>query len=165
MKKLDSRGITLIELLATLAIIGTVSALVIGIIVTSMNNFHAAEDSNNIRSHANHIIFSLTNVHQRSSEYTIDYINEHSFSITAVNNEGANTTTINTYYYPISLHVDNGSGPITLTEENSIHIDLTDEANKKLHVQLRLTSDSNGRNDEVTLNPVISRMTKAGGEE
>ena len=81
MKKINQRGITLIELLATLAILSIVSILIWSIFFQGTNYSNKAMTKNQMQQEANIIITNLTKIHQTSDSYDIDSSKTCSFTV------------------------------------------------------------------------------------
>ncbi|WP_078545312.1 PulJ/GspJ family protein [Litchfieldia alkalitelluris] len=75
MKKyiLNNRGLTLIELLASLVIFSLIMGLISGLIINSANHFEVTKKKVSLSQEANLILAQLTRIHQTKSTYIIDY--------------------------------------------------------------------------------------------
>lgn len=73
MFKHSQKGITLIELLITLAILLIIGVLVWGVFFQGAEYSNKSILKNQMQQEANIIISKLTNIHQTSKSYTLDY--------------------------------------------------------------------------------------------
>ncbi|MBB6455052.1 competence protein ComGC [Salirhabdus euzebyi] len=154
----NQKGITLAELLGTIVLISIVSALLMGIIISSMKNYESVESSNHIRNQANQIMFQLTTIHQNNLEYTLQYIDQHAFEIEYVATNGEKKSLlVERESYQYELEVDG----LVLSPTQEIFIDLTNQDQLSVTVELSLQSIGSARNDDVTVQSTISRMTTA----
>ncbi|MRG87489.1 prepilin-type N-terminal cleavage/methylation domain-containing protein [Salinibacillus xinjiangensis] len=150
----NEKGLTLVELLATIAILSIVSGIIMSIIISSMNNTNSIKTSNDMKNKANMIMLELTNFHQTSKTYTFHQTGQDSFTIT--DHEG-NQSTIEmpNYQYTITVlepNIDpNAAGKVT--------VDLTQEEHTQIDIRLELTASGDGRNDEITVESTLARMT------
>ena len=71
----DQKGVTLVELLATLVIFGIFSTIIWAFLFQTMQTNEVEISKNQIQQEANIILNALDEVHRKSSEYTIDYNN------------------------------------------------------------------------------------------
>jgi type II secretory pathway pseudopilin PulG len=156
----NEKGITLVELLAAIAIVSVIAGMIVSIVISSMNNANSIEKSNDLRTQANSILFQLTNLHQNSREYTIKYEDSNKFSILSINSNGINKSSVidlNDYEYELYVNDEK------LTASNDITINLRDSNYLTAKIKLKLVGTGKGRDDEVTIHSSISRMTPATG--
>ena len=70
---INQKGVTLLELLATLVIFGIFSTIIWAFLFQTMKTNEVEISKNQIQQEANIILKALDEVHRKSSEYTIDY--------------------------------------------------------------------------------------------
>ncbi|WP_162287852.1 prepilin-type N-terminal cleavage/methylation domain-containing protein [Indiicoccus explosivorum] len=71
--KLDERGITLVELLAALALVTLVAGIAWTLLMTGFRHTEVEVDKTVLQQDANLIITSLSNAHRRSASYTLTF--------------------------------------------------------------------------------------------
>ncbi|MCQ6273510.1 type II secretion system protein [Bacillus sp. V3B] len=81
MMKQNQRGITLIELLITLAVLSMIGILVWGVFFQGTNYSNKAMIKNQMQQEANIIMTKLTKIHQTSDSYEIDSLDTCSFTV------------------------------------------------------------------------------------
>lgn len=69
----NQNGLTLIELLATIAIFATVSTLIFGVLLNSQNNYETLSTKNSLSQEANLAITLLKSYHREGQEFSIEY--------------------------------------------------------------------------------------------
>lgn len=155
MKKLNNeKGLTLIEMLATITILFVLGGMVYAMLFQMFANFSSTENRSTARQEANLIIAQLTNIHQTSDEYTIEYESDNYF-ITKANGNSMRLGHKN-YQYDLSV---NGIGleaikdiPIYLQREH-------EDAVSNLQIPIILTLSN--EHDSFTVTTTLSRMTTA----
>ncbi|HZG60707.1 MAG TPA: prepilin-type N-terminal cleavage/methylation domain-containing protein [Anoxybacillus sp.] len=75
MKKIlkSQRGLTLIELLAVLALLAIVGTVVTSGLINSMKAYQSSTEHINLRQEANLLIETISNLHKRNEDCVIDY--------------------------------------------------------------------------------------------
>jgi prepilin-type N-terminal cleavage/methylation domain-containing protein len=69
----NEKGITLIEVLATLAILGIISSLIFGVFIGVNKKYNKISQQNNLEQEANLILTTLKNYHLSNNNYKIAY--------------------------------------------------------------------------------------------
>lgn len=69
----NQKGVTLVELLATLVIFGIFSTIIWAFLFQTVKTNEVEISKNQLQQEANIILNALDEVHRKSSEYTIDY--------------------------------------------------------------------------------------------
>lgn len=72
---INQKGVTLVELLATIVIFGIFSTIIWAFLSQTMKTNEVEISKNQIQQEANIILNALDEVHRKSSEYTIDFNN------------------------------------------------------------------------------------------
>jgi prepilin-type N-terminal cleavage/methylation domain-containing protein len=69
----NEKGLTLIELLATIVILAIVGSIIFGVLLNIQKNYQDQTSQNQLGQEANYIIAIIRNYHQKGSAYTITY--------------------------------------------------------------------------------------------
>lgn len=149
------KGITLIEMMATMVILFVIGGMFYAVLTQTFTNFHTSEEKITVRQEANLIIAQLTNIHQKSEGYTIEMSTDDSFFTTETDSGAIIQLGHKDYTYKLVVDGD------TLEDIHPIDIDLKLEDNKTQEIELTLTNKKSNRNDEFTIITTISRMTAA----
>lgn len=70
---MNQKGLTLIELLATLTILFIISTLIYGVLININKNYSKIEDQNTLEQETNYIISTIKNYHLKNDVYKISY--------------------------------------------------------------------------------------------
>lgn len=87
-KLLNSKGITLIEVLATLTLMTIVGGLICGILINSLNIFNHESDKSDIRQEANIIINQLTTFYKINGNFEVIHNSDGSINISSDKEDG-----------------------------------------------------------------------------
>ncbi|WP_243292073.1 prepilin-type N-terminal cleavage/methylation domain-containing protein [Bacillus sp. FJAT-47783] len=159
--RLNENGITLVELLATLAIFMifvTIFYQVLNNVVETVQSRQAQEDA---RREANYILSALTNIHQTSDMYWIEDGMNGELNIFYIRNEETHLLEVDPAPYEAKLTITSSNNGKMKT------VDMRNRDNKTIDVTLHLDYNGTGkRSDTLTIQTKISRMTEAkGGDE
>src|SRR5690625_2683473 len=149
------KGLTLIEMMATIVILFIIGSMFYAVLTQSFTNFHTSEEKITARQEANLMIAHLTNIHQKSEVYTIESGTDDSFFTTETDSGKIMKLGHKDYTYKLEVEGQDLKlgGPIV--------VDLTLDDNKSKEIKLVLENKNNDRNDTFTIITTISRMTVA----
>ncbi|WP_099352102.1 prepilin-type N-terminal cleavage/methylation domain-containing protein [Fredinandcohnia onubensis] len=142
----QNKGITLIELLASLAILTIFIALLSGVLINSMNYFDLNKKKISLSQEANQILANITNIHQDTAEYTLTAIN----SGTGNKQIKVNETVIS--HPDLDIEILNAGQ----TDYQVFHSSLVVETSNPLFIEIKITDTENTQNS-FTLRTVINR--------
>ena len=130
-------GITLIELLAVLALLTIVGTVAMGGMLNSLSAYQKTAEHINLRQEANRLIETLSNLHKQKKESKIDYN-----AIDKTLSINGQPFTEKGYEILFSYNQSNyGSNQsLNISEENpvTIRIKLVDQSGKELEIQTTL---------------------------
>lgn len=137
----NQKGITLIEVLATLAILSLVSTLIYGVFIGSQQNFHRISTKTSLSQEANLIVATIKNYHTKNDKYILDL------------NSSTQKASIGTTSANIPLHKDKMKIQIKydITGTNTYSVltgPITIESSKPLNLYIKIT-DTNGDFEEI----------------
>ncbi|WP_078552416.1 PilW family protein [Bacillus alkalicellulosilyticus] len=146
-------GITLVELLATLAIMSFLLTLLYGVFFSGMNHVKKGQDTVALQQEANYITNLLTKMHQTQDTYIID-INPTTKALTITDHSGTKYTISNpNLEYKISYQT--GATPETaIVTETTFHPKAPINPTKIVHIKLVIISP----NQQFEVKTILSRM-------
>lgn len=133
---INQKGVTLVELLATLVIFGIFSTIIWAFLFQTMKTNEVEISKNQIQQEANIILNALDEVHRKSSEYTIDY-NDDEIIITAKNSSQIvfSNPQIDYNLFPLV----SGKSISPKTDQLKITLVLKSKTNKNVNTTLKST--------------------------
>lgn len=141
----NQKGITLVELLATMVLLFIVSTLVLSIATQAIENYRQTETRSFAQQEANLLINQLTSTHRTSSSYEVRRDELFHYTITADNEK---TSKINTA--PFQLDLTLGAEGITVGE--SILVNVSEHSSIPLQVTVVSQPDQRFRTFEIDTN-------------
>lgn len=157
----NNKGLTLIEMLATITILFIIGGMVYAMLFQMFSNFNNSENRITARQEANLIIAHLTTIHEKSKRYELEHDSDHYFITEAFTETDSSTMKLGHEKYNYDLSVsyldDDGTEVTKKLSDEPIEIDLTKTKFKSIDVLLTLSSS----NDEFEVKTTLSRMTKA----
>jgi prepilin-type N-terminal cleavage/methylation domain-containing protein len=142
MKKIlkSQHGLTLIELLAVLALLAIVGTVVTSGLINSMKAYQSSAEHINLRQEANLLIETISNLHKRNEACVIDYDAEN--KRLSINGQQFNKKEYKILfsYAPANDEFKQPNEPVNLSEENPVTIKLIliDQQRRELEVQTKL---------------------------
>jgi type II secretory pathway pseudopilin PulG len=152
----NEHGMTLVEMLAAFSLFIIFIVLFYNILTSTVGNLNERMKREEARREANYVFSLLTNIHQTSSRYVIEPIDETSFQIVYIVDGDVKETTVDTSPYKWTLTI-NGQNV-----EKSTEMDVTNSENLIIDVSLQLAQIEK-RQDILEFETTISRLTKANG--
>lgn len=167
---LKQDGITLIEVLLILALLSVVGVIIWGVFLQGIKFSSKAVSINNLQQEANIITTSLTNTHQTSSHYKINFDDNDTIiiegSFRTDNEEGSfrkNTEIFNNPLFNYQLKVETKSQGVENLQ--NINSGSTIDPNK-VDTFIELTvSDKKDTSNKFTVKTVLSRLKSSTEEE
>jgi type II secretory pathway pseudopilin PulG len=184
----NEKGLTLIELLAALAIFMLICGLFYGALTNVFKTNKGIQQKISAQQEVNHILSAWTNMHQESKGYTISHLNDTTLQLTD-NTNTSRKVKLGNNNYQLFVTISYGEKknhklvkyPIIPSEKKEIYLKQTNGdtqatsfifadkkeipltgANAKTKVQVELTAvNKENNNDTFTIATTISRMTKA----
>lgn len=146
MKPMNNRqkGVTLIEVLATIVILASISGLVYGVFFQSLNSYEKTQSHALLRQEANLILAELTNAHRENDSYKVS---TNSSMLLYVNNQEISN---DSFHYKLLM---NGTDVANTT--NGFLVDTT----KYIDVELTVIDPSHD-NESFTISTVIQKLSK-----
>ena len=132
----NQKGVTLVELLATLVIFGIFSSIIWAFLFQTIKINEVELSKNQLQQEANIIINALDEVHRKSSEYTIEY-NSNEIIITDKNSSQIvfSNPQIDYNLYPLQ----SGKTISPKTDQLNITLVLKSKSNKNVNTTLKST--------------------------
>ncbi|WP_096202805.1 PilW family protein [Bacillus sp. FJAT-45350] len=151
----NKRGITLIELLATLTLTFIVMGLVSSVLIQSYNQKSISEKHSNLRQEANLIISTIREVHVNSySDYKIEYT-----IVDGVWKIVLDTQVITSQYYDIFLEFQPENDVSSTIDTNSLENNsYSINPRTALHIKQLVLTDKSNPNNTFEISTIISRM-------
>lgn len=141
----NQRGLSLVELLATITILSTIGILIWGVFFQGTKHSKIAISKNQMQQEANIIISKLTKVHQTATNYSI------------LSNDGKIVVTYENKYGVSDMIIFEGSNYKLITSSvNNLNPGTTD-----LPLTITLTDNNNSKNS-ISVNTKLYRL-KGGG--
>ncbi|WP_102345390.1 PulJ/GspJ family protein [Bacillus sp. Marseille-P3661] len=138
-------GITLIELLAALAILSVLISLTFGVLINGINYSKTAETNVLLQQDANYIFSFLTTQHETQSSYTIQFDQNPNASTITVLNASGDSTVLSSPNHEYSLYTSSSiplpnNTIITPSSQNFfIKLVITDKKKPNLQFELQTT--------------------------
>lgn len=152
----NQKGITLIELLATLAISVSLMVLIASVLFQSTRSMEVSDTHVNLRQEANLIItmFSSAQMSSGASTYTVEYkrINSDEWSMTIGNQQISSKT------YKIAIDMVGGTNSYVIDPNNSQQLNATIIKKEKLNIKSLQLIDKKDPNNRFELSTIVSRM-------
>lgn len=152
----NQQGITLVELLATLAISLSIMVLISSVLFQSISSMKVSETHVNLRQEANLIITMFSNAHRGSgtSTYDIQYerINNHEWTMTIGNQQISNQD------YNIAIEMVGGTNTYQIDPINSKKLTATLIKKEKLYIKNLQLIDKKNPNNRFEISTMIKRM-------
>ncbi|WP_187118841.1 PulJ/GspJ family protein [Bacillus marasmi] len=152
----NQKGITLVELLATLAISLSLMALISSVLFQSIRSMEVSDTHVNLRQEANLIIAMFSNAHTSSgsSTYDVQYkrMNNNEWTMTIANQELSNQG------YNIAIEMTGGNRTYQIDPNNSQLLTATLTKKEKLKIKSMKLIDKNNSNNQFEISTTISRM-------
>jgi prepilin-type N-terminal cleavage/methylation domain-containing protein len=142
MKKIlkSQHGLTLMELLAVLALLAIVGTVVTSGLISSMKAYQSSAEHINLRQEANLLIETISNLHKRNEACVIDYDAEN--KMLSINGQQFNKKgyKIVFSYSPSNNEFKQPNEPVNLSDENpvTIKLKLIDQQGRELEIQTTL---------------------------
>ena len=153
----NERGITLIELLAALALVFVIGSLVFSVFMSTQENYKQSELKSSAHRQVNILLTQLTNIHQNSLYYTIRPLDESTIEINFSSPSGKTRSYVfdgKPFYF--NLYIEKNDEMVRITDEHIV--DLT----TRLNISLKITVSHNSprfKPIEITTN--LSRLAPA----
>lgn len=148
----NERGITLVEVLATMTIFMLFITLFYQVLIQVVERIDYQQTKEEARQKANYLMALLTDVHQTSITYTVS-IDES--GIIQIQN-GLETYEVDTSPYTVDLFISQ--------QEQPLMINTTLPENKIVDLEVTFTNTEEKRTDSFTFQSKISRLTEAKEE-
>ncbi|MFD2639233.1 type II secretion system protein [Piscibacillus salipiscarius] len=148
----DERGITLVELLATLTLMFIVGSVVFSVTLSTINHYQQSEIESQVQSDLNRFIAHLTDIHQTHKQYDLTRIDSSTY-VVRMSEDQSYTFDGHGGIYDIAA----GAGERSLTNlaaGDTISVDHVDD----LRLLIEVTDPSNKRFKPVTLTTTITQI-------
>ncbi|GGE75808.1 PulJ/GspJ family protein [Priestia taiwanensis] len=156
----NQKGLTLIELLAAMAILLTTCGLFFSIFISVFQTNDRIQQKITAQQEANYIVSALTKMHQESQEYVINQPSPSEIELKDTKHP-MNAVKLGNTGYEYSFMITPANSKETKNIFMNEKVTLTGpDAQTHLHVSLTVTNKENNK-DTFTIVTTISRMTKA----
>lgn len=152
----SQRGITLVELLATLALLSFIGIIIWGVFFQGVSFSQKSSTKNALQQEANFVITSLTKIHQTSDHYQISSDENKITVIFSINNTTQSQDFSDSRFNITGKFVDNDTGEV-VSQTNSAVVPNDDNISFVITI-----SDKNNSQNQVTENGILYRL-KGGG--
>lgn len=155
----NERGLTLVEVLLTLALLSVVSLLIWGVFFQGAKFSTKAVSKNQMQQEANAISTYLTRVHQTSDNYSIE-IKDEQLVIIFTKDGDSLTQTFHTNHLTYNINAKKKKA-----NENEISVNSAEKINpNEYDIRIIVTiSDKNDANNNISIETVLSRLKNEGG--
>lgn len=140
----NERGLTVIEVLATLTILSIIGVVIWNAFFQGYNYSQTAVSKNSMQQEANLIITSLTRIHQTSTEYTISNPNK----TIEVNSSNGHTIKFENSQMEYTIDL---KGHLTTVKPTTV------EADKRIDITITI-NDKNDASNQVVVEATLSRL-------
>lgn len=152
----NQKGITLVELLATLAIAAGLLVLISSVLFQAIRSKEVSDQHVNLRQEANLIITMFSAAHVSSGATTYDFqykrINSGEWSMTIGNQQTSSKT------YKIAIEMVGGTKTYIIDADNTQELKETITKKEKLNIKSLQLIDKNNSNNRFELSTIVSRM-------
>lgn len=154
----EERGITLVELLATLVLTFIVGSVVFSVTMSAINNYQQSEVQSQVQSDLNRFVAHLTDIHQTHKQYTITRVDSSTYTIQLPDDQ---QYTFNGHAENYDLYIGKSirnSG--VLQSDTRIDVGDTVEVNniERLKLFIEVTNPSNNRFKPINISTSISQI-------
>ena len=133
---INQKGVTLVELLATLVISGIFATIIWTFLFQTLKTNEVEISKNQLQQEANIILNALDEVHRRSAEYKIDYSNDE-IIITGTNSSQMVFSNPQIDYH--LLPIESGKIITPVHEQLTMTLVLKSKTNKNVNITLKST--------------------------
>lgn len=133
---INQKGVTLVELLATLVISGIFATIIWTFLFQTMKTNEVEISKNQLQQEANIILNALDEVHRKSAEYKIDYSNDE-IIITGTNSSQMVFSNPQIDYH--LLPIESGKIISPVNEQLTMTLVLKSKTNKNVNITLKST--------------------------
>ncbi|MGP4071711.1 hypothetical protein ACTWQB_04060 [Piscibacillus sp. B03] len=154
----EERGITLVELLATLVLTFIVGSVVFSVTMSAINNYQQSEVQSQVQSDLNRFVAHLTDIHQTHQQYSITREDASTYIIQLPDDQ---QYTFNGHAENYDLYIGKSiRNRGSLLSDTRINIGETVDVNNIERVKLfiEVTSPSNKRFKPMTVSTSISQI-------
>lgn len=124
-KYLNEKGLSLIELLATLSMMTIVGALVFGVLINSLHIFNRESDNSDVRQEANLISSQLTTFYKINGNFSAITDSDGMLSVTSTKTEDGVSSEESREYRLQDYNIEVKSGPdVDVVEGSYVHTDI-----------------------------------------
>ncbi|WP_163101776.1 type II secretion system protein [Peribacillus alkalitolerans] len=148
----EEKGLTLIELLISFAILGILITITSSALINSMNYSKKATSNVLLQQEANYILSELTNYHETTKKYTVEMDRNPKANFIKITDQNGVTNTISNpqFNYSITLIGTSSSQPLQFeVNQNAV--------NKILHIRL-LIEDNQDSSNQFEVKTILSKM-------
>ncbi|WP_188207298.1 hypothetical protein [Alkalibacillus aidingensis] len=149
----NERGLTLIEVLATIVLTFIIGSLVFSVTHTTIENYQQSELRSKAQTDSNRLIHRLTSIHQTAYSYTIE---QETDSVIHIERDNGETYTFDGSPLQYELAIE-GS-----TIEHGVPVTIPLSETLSINFSVQVTQTDNPRFRPLTISTRISRITPAG---